>query len=76
MEWLGRLIALLAALFLVSRGLPGRMWPVIIAATSRSSSPLWGWNAPGFGRKTGALDSGNTRSPNPGNGMSPHICGG
>jgi len=46
----------LAVLFLVSRGLPGRMWPVIIAATSRSSSPLWGWNAPGFGRKTGTLD--------------------
>jgi len=33
MEWLGPLIALLAVLFLVSRGLPGRMWPVIIAAT-------------------------------------------
>jgi hypothetical protein len=58
MEWLGPLIALLAVLFLVSRGLPGRMWPVIIAATSRSSSPLWGWNAPGFGRKIGTLDSG------------------
>jgi len=31
MEWLGPLIALLAVLFLVSRGVPGQNWLVIIA---------------------------------------------
>ncbi|MDB5590644.1 hypothetical protein [Enterovirga sp.] len=27
------IVAMLAVLFLISRGLPGRVWPVILAAT-------------------------------------------
>lgn len=33
MEWVASVVALLAVLFLVSRGLPGRQWPAIIALT-------------------------------------------
>jgi hypothetical protein len=33
MEYLVALVGLLAVLFLVGRGVPGRRWPVIIAAT-------------------------------------------
>lgn len=33
MDKIAAVVALLAVLFLVSRGLPGRRWPVILAAT-------------------------------------------
>ena len=33
MTWVVSVVALLAVLFLVSRGLPATRWPVVIAAT-------------------------------------------